>query len=519
MTVLRGLRRTEGLILSALGLWSVLPLALLGIGSPAGRFDGSDGLQVDDHLQYLAWVRQAGDHLLLNNPFQTTANPHVFLDPMLSLSGLLWRAGASVQLAYLAWKPVAVIVVFVGFAAYVRRRLGSGGWAPAVALIGALFFFSPALWVVDWLGLGDARLHFGTEVMSLEMFPGGYLWGGYSGSLAVGLMPLFVLGVERVLSTPRRALALRSDAVLTGLAGMAVSWLHPWQGLTLLVIVAGLVIWERLAVRLLTLALPVALTAAPIVYFLALSHSDSAWGAVSRSNGYAHVGLWLVVGLAPLLLALPGLIRRAREPGERMLMLWLPAALVVYFGLHQTWFYHAFVGLSLPAAILAVRGFRRLALPRLAGAAGVAALCLLGMVWTAAELDRTRGSHFLSPSDAAALSYLDHLRSPGAVLATQDLGIAVPAFTGRATWVGHYYWTPDYGARVSAAAALLDGHLAPAWAQTLVASSGARFLLAGCRHRADLRVALGPLLRTSHRFGCATVYEVGPRSPVARPRA
>jgi hypothetical protein len=41
-----------------------------------------------------------------------------------------------------------------------------------------------------------------------------------------------------------------------------------------------------------------------------------------------------------------------------------------------------------------------------------------------------------------------------------------------------------------------------------VRASGARFLLADCTTRADMRKLLGPLIRSAHGFGCAAVYEV-----------
>ena len=39
--------------------------------------------------------------------------------------------------------------------------------------------------------------------------------------------------------------------------------------------------------------------------------------------------------------------------------------------------------------------------------------------------------YWFTPGEHAALAYLDRLKAPGAVLARQYLGMAVPAFTGR----------------------------------------------------------------------------------------
>jgi hypothetical protein len=44
-----------------------------------------------------------------------------------------------------------------------------------------------------------------------------------------------------------------------------------------------------------------------------------------------------------------------------------------------------------------------------------------------------------------------------------------------------------------------------------VARTGARFVLADCTTRADLRRELAPIIGSVHRFGCATVYELDPQ--------
>jgi hypothetical protein len=230
----------------------------------------------------------------------------------------------------------------------------------------------------------------------------------------------------------------------------------------------------------------------------------------SAANNFAHFGGWFWLGLAPVLLALPGYRIRGADLAERMLALWPPAVLVVYLALDRTWFYHSFGGLSLPLAILAVRGWRRLELPRLAGAAVALALLGPGLVWTVQQLAKTRAEHFFSTGESRALAYLEHAAGHGAVLASvMPLGQAVPGFTDRQTYVGHYYWTPDYPHRAAETGALFAGRLGPRAAVALVRGSGASFLASACQHRSvDLRVLLGRLVVRTRRFGCATVYEL-----------
>jgi hypothetical protein len=495
-------------VLAALAIWALVPFTLL-IGHH-GVFNGSDGLQVADHLQHMAFIRDAGEHVLISSRFDLAPDPHVFLHPVFLLSGMLWRLGLSVQLAFLVWLPVAVGVLFAGYSAYVRRTFGDDRGTRLAALAIALFFFTPAGPLADWLG-GDPKLKFGTLVMGLEMFPAGFPWGGFAGTIAVGLMPLFLLGVERVLEPGRRRAgrSRRWYLVWTGVAGMLASWLHPWQGMVLLLIVGGLFLWSRLDRRYLILALPVTLTLAPLLYYAALGHTHSAWDYISRTNDYDHFGYWLVTSLVPLALAIPGYFRGPFDGvHERVLRLWPVAAVVLFFGLHQSWFFHSFSGISLPLAILAVRGWRELRLPRPVAVAAMLLVTVPGMAFMVSELFQKRSEHFLAGGEARALEYLDSSPRAGGVLAPLEVGQAVPAFAGRQAWVAHYYWTPDYGRRRDLAAALFSGRLAPAPARALVRNVGARFLLSSCRRNADLSRTLHGLVARTRRFGCATVYEL-----------
>ena len=101
-------------------------------------------------------------------------------------------------------------------------------------------------------------------------------------------------------------------------------------------------------------------------------------------------------------------------------------------------------------------------LPRLVAPALLTLAIATGSVWMIQQLVRTQRQHFFTPGEAKALAFLDGAKRRGPVLAAaMPLGQAVPAFTGRQTYVGHYYWTPDYGQRVTLAESLLDGRLAP----------------------------------------------------------
>ena len=510
------LERGEKVLLTLLALWSLAPLAIVLIpelggpsGAERGRFNGTDGLQVGDHLQYLAWIRDAGEHVLFSNRFDTASDPHLFLHPMFTPAGLAWKLGLPLQATLLVWKPVGVLLLFAGFAAYVRRTVPESAAARTAVLAVALFFFAPAAPIADGLGAEDEAIGFGSLVMGLSMFPAGTVFGGAAVAIALGLMPLFLLGVERLLRASGSARGERPLLAGTAAAGLVVAWLHPWQGLTLLGILAGLWAWSRFDRAYLRLAVPALATAAPFAYYAVLSRTDSAWADVSGPNGMDHLGSWFWVSVPPVLaLAALGVRRPGADVQERVLLLWPAVALVVYFALDRSFFYHALLGLSLPLAVLGARAWRRARLPAAAAAVAVALLTLPGMALYLQLVGDDARDHFLHDDEAAAMDHLEDAGRPGAVLSTVEFGSTVPAFADRNTWLGHPTWTPDYVDRVDRAEELFDGRLDPAAARALVRESGAAFAVSDCRHDADVTAALAPLTRSVRRFGCTEVIEL-----------
>src|SRR3954449_13072912 len=93
----RGRLGMESAVFALLALWSVLPFAVFflsfhdgGVSLDRGNgvFNGSAGLQVGDHMQYLGWIRDAGEHVLFSNRYDVAHDPHLFLHPVFLLAGL-----------------------------------------------------------------------------------------------------------------------------------------------------------------------------------------------------------------------------------------------------------------------------------------------------------------------------------------------------------------------------------------------------------------------------------------------
>jgi hypothetical protein len=224
----------------------------------------------------------------------------------------------------------------------------------------------------------------------------------------------------------------------------------------------------------------------------------------------------IVLTLLPL--ALPAaLAYRNRPAGWQQIAVraWPLAALAVYLAPVGTFPYHAFQGMTIPLAVLAVEG--ALSLGRRPSLALVAAyLVLLTVPGTihkftvAVNSVRAAGDpYFVFPGEQQALDALERDPRPGGVLAPAYAGHMIPYRTGREVYVGALSWTPDWDARVTATRELFEEDMPPAEAQELARRSGARFAFVDCRPGLrDLRPVLGPMVERVRAFGCATLYEL-----------
>jgi hypothetical protein len=508
----RRLDAVEAVALAALAAlaFAVLAGLIVRVWLRGGVVTGADGFLVADPLQYLDWSRQAGEHGLIENRHDLAEGPRAFLHPGLLISGLLYRLGAGPAVAYLAWKPVAVAVLFAGALAWVQRVVPRVN-DRRLALVLALFACSPVAAVLAWSGIGDEADKLTMDFVTGELWPGSYLWGYSFTAIAVGLVPAALLAYER------RRLGLAAAA------GFLCAWLQPWQGATLaLVLLAAEAVRARRGRRPVAatrdVLVPLVAIGSPLVFYLLLSLLDPSWELAGQVNDLPRWPWWALV-LGPLPLALPAAFAyRLPAPSfaDVALRAWPPAGLAVYLQPFGTFPFHALQGLSLPLAVLAVLalrswlGGRPLRLLPTAGA--VLVLCAVGTAYRVAELADAvrlaRQPFFLEPEERDALRYLDALPEPGGVLAPVYSGIVVPAYTGRETWIGAGSWTPDQPQRAEEAEALFAGRLDARAAVALVRRSSARFLLSDCHGRAEVTALLAEVAEPPRRFGCATVWRV-----------
>jgi hypothetical protein len=523
-----GLIRGDAATFAVLTIWAFAPLVAITVYVVinGGVLTGANGADFFDQFQYLAWIRDEGSHLLASDLWVIGGTPHDYVQPMYLISGLLWRLGLSVQLAYLIWKPVALLVLFLGFAAYVRRML-RGRWAATAALILALFYESPVSAVASWTGHLSSAHRLALTLTTDDATSALNLWGFDHTAIAIGLMPVFLLGSERLLSGAEVSAPIdRSRMALVALAGLLVAWLHPWQAVILLAILGAVWLRRPSRRRLAVLVVPVAATVLPLIYGVALARFDPWWSAFQAQLAGVGTAPWwaLAASFAPLIAFAAAGCRRPREDGEWMLLLWPVACAGVYLLVPQ-FPPHALAGVTLPLAVLAVRGWSRLrgalrVRPRVAQGLAVAAIaagCVPAAVLHAqgardslrntlvGALDRQQLS--LTDDQAAAVAYLNRTPRRGGVLAPWFVSMAIPGLTGRTVYAGHPAWQSHLD--VPAAGAFFDPALRDPTGRrrrAILRRSKAAFVIAECHSPPGLASALATAAPAVRRFGCVTVY-------------
>jgi hypothetical protein len=437
----------------------------------------------------------------------------VFLHPVYTLSGALWRVGIPVAAAYLIWKPVAILVLFAGAAAWSSRLFADSPWARVAALALSLFMFSPLGALRAWSVPGFSGLPAQVVQPAWEMFPAGTLWGSPASAIAIGLVPGVLLTLERALNG--RPAGARWHPLLAPTAGaLLVSWLHPWEGFTLLLMLAALAVWDRLR-RWRVFAPPALALLAPLAYYALLPRYDADWRIAANTALVPRPGVGaMMAALAPLVLvAFAGIRSPGQDTIERALLLWVPASLATFL-LIGAFPVHALGGVSFPLAVLLVRAGRRLRLPALANVIVIAVVTLPGVAFGARVFARAAQSggqgYYLTSSETRALTWLSDGAPAGGVLAPTAFATEIPAQTGRAVWVGHESWSRDWPQRAAMADALFRGDLSRAEARAVALGSGARLLVEPCGDRARLGQVLRGILAGVHRFGCVTVYVLAP---------
>jgi hypothetical protein len=522
----RGLDRFEIALLAVFGALStwVVGLDVFHAAHDGLTWTGTDGYYIVDQMQYLSWIQSAAHHGLISNLFVLRPTAADYFQPAILISGAVAAIGVPAWLALLLWKPVAVVSLFLAMRAVANRSFTAVAHRRAALTLGVLF--------------GSFTVIFGALGIIGDMMSTWLSWGYPFGLISVALITFALVRYDRM------RIAGRPDWIC-GLLGGLASTLHPWQGETLILLVLfaealrwrDMLLWVRTAQwhRLALPVLTVGLTALPLVYYLLLGHLDLSWKLARVQSKHAFPFSAIALGIAPL--AIPALLGYRGRPDsflELLLRVWAPVAVAIYIfsatGLSATPL-HAFDGITVPLAVLAVKGVTRTNVLRTMPRARLVAVGVIALGVIPANVYALATAHtyvnpaagnanFITHDEHAALHYLAKNPDPGGVLTQFYLGEAVPGATGRRVFVGNCLWSePNCMPRSAAADALFRGQDTDDQARTLVRQSGARFLLASCAPHVDLQRSLGQLIVATRQFGCATVYELGAAADAAGPLA
>ncbi len=499
--------RRDPLELALLGLFVAISVFILAtdlITAATHNVDwtGTDGLFAPDQMQYLAWVRDASQHFLASNLFVLQATPHDYVQPVITISGGIAALGVAPWLALLLWKPVAVLGGVFAVRAYVRRMVQER-YARLAALALALFFGS--VWI-----LGDAWLPF-------------WSWG-----YPMGLMSIAAILAALLLYA--RARAEGRVSWVAAVLGLLATWMHPWQGELLVLMILGAEAWQWRSTfaqpdwrrRLVGPAITVVATALPLGYYAALDRTDISWQLARAGHEPHHPLLMVLLSLAPLIIcALPAYRQRPNDFLGAATRVWPLAALVVY-GVSTTAFgsvpLHAFVGITIPLGVLAVQSvqlvgvhrFRRRTLAlALALATIPASVYMLGLAYNAATNVHNE-INLINPDIERAYAYLRHDPQQGGVLADFEYGTTLPASTGRHTYLGNCLWSvPHCHLRAINTWRMFQWPEDPRIVRAFVLSTGVPFVLQGCNgHAGDMVTKLAPITRSLHTWGCVRLFTV-----------
>jgi hypothetical protein len=526
---------TEWVLVAVFGVVSFALLGLDAVDAATNNrvYLGAASAAAEDSMQYLAWATDAAHHGLIANLYGFNNGGHVFFHPIWLVTGLLHvDAGVSYLLLLGLWQAAALILLVIVLRRYAQVVLGSDGRARAIALALALFLVSPFfVFAVD--------LHFKingqwTRRLFGESYAVQWISGSFPVALTVTAMIGYLIALERLMGTPDRPtlggeLWQRAGFAAAAL-GATAALLHPWQGTELAVLTVGAAIWGRLPSRRnVRLLLPLASIALPLIYYLILPKIDAGWATAIRGSGpHRRIPLlgWLTTFGPVVLASIPGWRTRATSDRQRLLRLW-PIAVLITFVAAPTGKSATFAGVSVPLALLAVQGWRRVLEERRLGGhnprvlrflitAGVVVLVFGAVPATTWLLINKRlGDRAVAELDHPDADALDYLaRQPrGGVLSTAKVGIWVPALTDDSTYVGHFVWSPQWGRRKKYVSRLFDypgkRPLSPAAALALIEQSGARYVLEPCGARERLWPLLEPRGYSRHAFGCAAVYSPG----------
>jgi len=427
-----------------------------------------------DHYQYAAFIRQAqdGGGLLMRNPFANEPQSGVFVLPLFWALGKLARLTGS---SILVWWEILRLAAGALYILAFWHLSGLHFREPRHRTLATLLFSLGG--GLDWiiLALHSAGLP-GLETL---LYPSRYHWNWSTfGSM---LMPNWIVPAMLLTVAVKAACGSGRRRDLALLALLPLLWfVHPYSAmvgylafallpLVPLVVASGRLApmpWARFRAHM-RVALPALLSFILVAPYLLWARSDLVF-RLSSERGATWTETfspWWYVQAYGLILPLAwfGLRAMIKESSLQvdLLFSWLAAAFILsinplYAGVKFQYLVFP------PLALLAMRGLlelhanlplaRKLASSRatMTGLAG--ALCLNSLLIPIKDFSFTphASNIFASAEDLAAMKWLDG-QPDGIVLSPLRAGGRIPWLAGKVVFVGHWFLTPDYDAKLAKA--------------------------------------------------------------------
>jgi hypothetical protein len=473
---------------SSIAAWSLIASALYTITlvpyAVAWRWAGGEvtylGLLFDvpDHTQYWAWVRASHQGLFISNTMTPEPNPATFMNPMMWVLAQVQRVGGfDFPILFQLWRVAAVLIVVAAVAWMTREFVAD----PAVRRTARWVMLTGAglgwmlIVIKAALRLPDAP--YPTDIYTVET---NTFW-------AVLSYPYLALAQGLVAATLTCAwLTSRSPAPARFAATAALAFVlaatHAYDLLIVYTVLGSAIVLEvarhrRMPWPLVAVSIIVGAVSLPIaLYYRHLTTATALWTAILAQ--YANAGVWtpspphlIVLMGVPLLLAAAVLTRRWRGSNDWLFLIaWTIAGGLLPY-LPVVYQIKLLTGWQFPLAILASQAWheawraaaRRAPLSRFAGTNAIATVGLVLLViptnvylfaWRVTELRRQSTPYFAHRDEMAALAWLDAHYRPGAVvLAREEFGRLVPAYTDMHATLAHWAMTNRYFERRAAVTA------------------------------------------------------------------
>ncbi len=526
-------QRFVAIIILLVLLLTSAPFVFAYTTAPADRHFMGVMVNIPDHNQYFAWMRDLARDNLAPNRLTAEANDPAFFN-------LLWwsvgRFGALTGLDYAALFGILRIVALLSClgCGYLFLRLVVPDLRQRWLAFG-LFAFSGGMGVI-WIfikyfvpQINSDGTHFDIFTAEHNTFFIMLAFPHFAMALAliVAIMGLMLLALQRQ--------QLRY-AVAAGLVGMVLGLQHAYDLITIYAVFGlfGLLIWWRdrrfptflfkCGVILAVLSVP------PVLYLANMVLTDAAWGqkldqfdnASAWTPGPLHLPILLGVPLLLALVAFRPRMLQSRNDHELFIATWFIAHFVLIY-LPVKFQIHLLLGWQIPIVILAsaallkhigpalARRWGRLAWPIVVGLLG---LCVITNVylltWRFIDLSRYAAPYYLSQNEVAALRWLDtNATRDDVVLSVLDFGQFVPVWSDARAFLAHWAGTLDFYGKQQMVAIMLNSQSSAAERQAILQEFGVSYVVVREQDRpaAQFTPEVAPYLVPVFQQGDVTIYQ------------